>query len=293
MTIVNIARARHVRHRDFDGVTRGAEGAKGIPRLKKLGAWLAARSDTTANGGIGDTAALTAFTVNIVDVAATGTLTLTGQPLDTETVTIGATTYVFQTALVDSADNVLVGATASDSIDNLIAAVSAGAGAGTLYGTGTVANASTTIVVGAGDTADLTAITSGLIGNSIVTTETLTNGSFGAVTLTGGEDGETLNAVSHGLTTPSGPLILTTSDTLPAGLSLTQLYWARAVDVDNLALFSKRSDAEFDTSRIDITDTGTGIHNFARAADIPGLIEWLRQENKPETIQALTDIDAL
>src|SRR5690606_4846590 len=39
---------------------------------------------------------------------------------------------------------------------------------------------------GAGDTMDVTAIEAGALGNAIATSETLTNGSWGAATLTGG-----------------------------------------------------------------------------------------------------------
>jgi hypothetical protein len=119
---------------------------------------------------------------------ATGTLTFAGNASNTNTVTIGAKTYTFLTVLVNSANNVLIGATASDSIDNLIAAINASAGAGTTYGTGTTANASVTAAAGAGDTMVVTARTSGYAGLSVATTETLGSGSWGAATLTGGSD---------------------------------------------------------------------------------------------------------
>lgn len=122
------------------------------------------------------------------EARASGALTLTGNAGDTETVTIGSVTYTFQTVLVDAANNVLIGATASDSIDNLIAAITGGAGAGTLYGTGTAANADATAVAGAGDTMDVFAITPGAAGNAIATTETMLNGSFGGAVLSGGAD---------------------------------------------------------------------------------------------------------
>ncbi len=121
-------------------------------------------------------------------VSATETLTFTANPLDTETVTIGATTYTFQTVLVDTANNVFIGVDAETSLDNLKAAVNLEAGAGTLYGTGTVANASASLI----DLPDLqvlgTALTPGAAGNSIVSTETVTGGSWGAATFSGGAD---------------------------------------------------------------------------------------------------------
>jgi len=120
-------------------------------------------------------------------VAATGVLTLTGLPLAGETVTIGSTVYTFR-ATVPAAFDVLIGANASDSLDNLIAAINLSAGAGTTYGTGTTAHPTVTVAAGTGDTMDLTADTAGEAGSAIATTETLTNGSFGAATLTGGAE---------------------------------------------------------------------------------------------------------
>lgn len=119
---------------------------------------------------------------------AVGTLTLAANALDAETVTIGGTVYTFKSPFVDVANNVAVGATASASLDNLIAAIVAGAGAGANYGTGTVANASATAVAGVGDTMDVSALVPGSAGNTIATTETMLNGSFGSATLLGGAD---------------------------------------------------------------------------------------------------------
>jgi len=119
-------------------------------------------------------------------VLATGTLTLTSNAGNTETVTIGSKTYTFQTALTDVDGNVLIGATASDSIDNLIAAINLAGGAGSLYATSTTANTDVSAAAGAGDTMDVAALFSGTQFNSVATTEGLANGSWGAATLAGG-----------------------------------------------------------------------------------------------------------
>jgi hypothetical protein len=118
--------------------------------------------------------------------AATGTLTLTGNAANTETVTTGGKTYTFQTTLTDVDGNVLIGASASDSLDNLIAAINLDAGAGSTYAASTTANTYVSAAAGAGDTMDATALVPGTAGNSIATTETLTNGSWGGATLSGG-----------------------------------------------------------------------------------------------------------
>lgn len=120
-------------------------------------------------------------------VAATNVLTLTGLPIANETVTIDDTTYTF-VATPNAAYEVQIGATASDCIDNLIAAMQAGAGAGTVYGTGTVAHPTVTVAAGAGDTMTLTANTPGAASSLIETSEILTFGNFTYDNMYGGVD---------------------------------------------------------------------------------------------------------
>lgn len=119
-------------------------------------------------------------------VAATETLTLTSNAANTETVTIDGKTYTFQTALTDVDGNVLIGATASDSIDNLIAAITLGAGAGSLYANSTTVHPTYTAAAGAGDTMDISSIITGTQSNGDSVTETLANGSWGAAITSGG-----------------------------------------------------------------------------------------------------------
>lgn len=121
-------------------------------------------------------------------VAAAGVLTLTENAAEDNTVTIGNRTYRFK-ATPAQIDDVDIGGTASDSIDNLIAAITNGAGEGTAYYTGTTAHTQVTAAAGTGDTMDVTALTAGAAGNSIATTDTLAGSSaFGAATLENGSD---------------------------------------------------------------------------------------------------------
>ncbi len=121
---------------------------------------------------------------------ATGTLTLTANAAAAQTVTIGSRTYTFVTTADTAANEVEVGATASDTLDNLIAAINGASGGGTTYGSNTAIHPTVTAAAGSGDTMTLVAKTAGTAGNAIVTTETLIgNGSFGAVTLTGSTGG--------------------------------------------------------------------------------------------------------
>jgi hypothetical protein len=145
-------------------------------------------STTDTEAGYVDNVAPTLLTdvTATAAAAATGVLTLTGNASNTETVTIDTKTYTFQTVLTDVDGNVLIGATASDSIDNLIAAITLGSGAGTLYAASTTLHPTVTAAAGAGDTMDATAKKKGETGNSIATTDTMASGSWGGATLSGG-----------------------------------------------------------------------------------------------------------
>jgi len=123
------------------------------------------------------------------DVTGVGTLTLTGNAGDTQTVTIGAKVYTFQTTLTDVDGNVKIGAAATDSIDNLVAAINLAAGAGTTYAASMAANAIDTVAaVGAGDTMSLYDNSV----NAIATTETLVSGSWGAANTVNGVGARTV-----------------------------------------------------------------------------------------------------
>lgn len=135
---------------------------------------------------------------------ATSDLTVTVNPTDGETVTLGTQTYTFKTALTPTADEVLIGADIDESLENLaLATVASGEGAGTKYAAATVANTS---AYGEQTTAGVmlaTAIAAGTAGNAIATTETLANGSWTSTTLAGG----TANAL-NGIVTPDDVAIV-------------------------------------------------------------------------------------
>ncbi|NJL53730.1 hypothetical protein HC928_00395 [bacterium] len=137
--------------------------------------------------------ALLQFTRKLRIVQATGTLTFTGNALSNETVVIGGKTYTFQGSLTNADGNVLIGANAAASRNNLLAAINLGSGGGTTYAAATVLHPSVRAAAGVGDTLVVTAkVATGAAGNTIATTETLTNGSWGAATLVGGVSGVTL-----------------------------------------------------------------------------------------------------
>lgn len=122
-----------------------------------------------------------------VGTQATGVLTATGNPAAESTVQLGPVVYTIKTALTSAAakNEVLRGASASDTLDNLIAAINSGAGAGTLYGYETGPNPDATAAAGAGDTIDVTSRGSGASANLIDTRESSADLSWGAVQLAG------------------------------------------------------------------------------------------------------------
>lgn len=158
----------------------------GVPLVN---ATIAFAAELYLQGGDTATLDLSDFTTTIdtaAAVQASSTLTLTGNAVADETVTIGDITYTWKASVSTTANQVKIGATASDSLDNLITAINAGAGSGTVYGSATVANPKATAAAGAGDTMIATAVAIGELGNGVVTTETMTNGSWGAAAMSGG-----------------------------------------------------------------------------------------------------------
>lgn len=119
-------------------------------------------------------------------VAAVGTLTFSGTGTANDTITIGDRVYTLVSALT-AANQVLIGGSATASAANLVAAINGAAGAGTTYGTGTIANGDVSASNAAG-VITLTSRQAGAAANSIATTESGTGTAFGAATLTGGRD---------------------------------------------------------------------------------------------------------
>lgn len=122
---------------------------------------------------------------DIADHAA-ATLTVTGQPVAAETVVIGAVTYTWRASVGATANEVLIGADAATSLANLKAAINLEAGSGTLYGSSTVVHPTVQAFNIDATHLYLRAKTGGTAGNSLASTETMTNGSFGGATFSGG-----------------------------------------------------------------------------------------------------------
>lgn len=109
--------------------------------------------------------------------AATGTITFSGQPTAADTITVGSSVFTFVETTPAGDDEVEIGADAEETLDNLLAAITALAG-----DTVTATKSGTTII-------DLAAVEQGPDGNSIVLTESADNVTVsGSGTLEGGSD---------------------------------------------------------------------------------------------------------
>ena len=118
---------------------------------------------------------------------AEGIFTFDAVPTNGETMTVGAKVYTWK-AVLAVANDVKIGATILDCINNVVAAINDSGGEGTLYGTGTTPNAQAGADTFESPQFILRALAIGASGNAVATTETMANGFFGSATLTGGTD---------------------------------------------------------------------------------------------------------
>lgn len=113
---------------------------------------------------------------------ALGLLTTTGNFSNTETVTIDEKVYTFQTSLTDVDGNVLIGSDAEESIDNLVAAITLAAGAGTTYATAMTLHPTCTAIKNTAAIMAAYAKTSGSDGAELIDEDLVLNGLVTVVT---------------------------------------------------------------------------------------------------------------
>ena len=131
----------------------------------------------------------------ISGTAATTTLTSTGAADDTETFTIGNRTYTVLDTLTGAADEVLIGAAATNTLDNIKSAINGTGTPGTDYSAATKRHADVT--AGAKDATTLViASTNSNANGAFTTTETMTNWAFTGATASAGVNGSVVSASS-------------------------------------------------------------------------------------------------
>lgn len=128
------------------------------------------------------------FVTALTGAKATGTITTTDVFSDGETVTINGVTYTMKTALSSPAQafEVLIGASAAASLDNLKSAINDSGTEGTHYSTGTYAHPHVTATTNANDSQVVEAREFGTAANEFFTSETCANASWGATKMSGG-----------------------------------------------------------------------------------------------------------
>lgn len=118
------------------------------------------------------------------EVRAVKTLTLSGNAVANETVEIGGKVYTFVAAINNAVPNqVLIGAAATNTLDNLQAAIMENpTGRGTLYSLGTTKHPQVNVSSKTATTVVVRAEEYGAAGTDITTSETMTNGSWANTT---------------------------------------------------------------------------------------------------------------
>lgn len=122
------------------------------------------------------------FRAAVTGVKATGLLTVSGVFTDGETVTVEGKSYTMKATLSSPAqmNEVLIGADAATSLDNLKKAINASGTEGTHYSTGTVAHALVTATTNTDTTQLVEAKDYGTAANQYALSETCANGAWGS-----------------------------------------------------------------------------------------------------------------
>ena len=168
---------------------------------------------------------------SLTDATATLTVSSTG-PLEGESFSIGDQVYTFRATPTLPFD-IDISATPATQATNIAAAINAGAGAGTEYGSGTVANpdveasAATAVVT-------LTAKVGGTGGNSITLAENATNIVASGATLTGGTGVSYIEGVDYTVDYDNGVLHITDESAIVDGSDVDVYFGVRSSTRDRV-----------------------------------------------------------
>lgn len=192
------------------------------------------------------------------------------------------------------ANEVFIGAANTNSIDNLVVAINAGAGVGTVYSTGTVANPDVTAGARAGNTTTATSVLAGIGGNGLLVSTTVTAASWAGAFLSGGVAatfGPNVTATAHGYTPDKGPFVITSSNGaggLPAGYTAGKFLHVDVINANTIRLYTNRELSALQT----FTSGGTGTLSLTRVMTAAGVHSLLKR-NAASTVSQATDIDNL
>ncbi len=105
---------------------------------------------------------------------------------------------------------------------------------------------------------------------------------------------DTITVTGHGFNDGEGPFQVTSTGTVPGGLSATGIYYVAVVDANTLQLHGSPLGA-LGGKVIDLTSAGSGTISIARADDTSAdMHAWMTARGvKAETLSAATDVDSL
>ena len=290
----------------------------------------AAINGTAGVGVVYSTGSTPSTDVTVTPTNATGTASFSAAGTTDDTLTVGGVTYTMKAAYASTANLVVIGATATATRDNFLAAINAGTGNGTLYGSSTVVNpqvSATATVVGGVPALLFTAKATGTVGNAFTLTEASTAITVtGAGTLAGATDTLSLTARTIGV---GGNLIATVTNTASAtfpaavmsgGFTENQLTCTSHALQNGDGPFilsttgtlpaslqlstsywvfkaATASSLSLATSRDNINeaviaDKGTGTHTMTRLANAFSVFEAVRK-NGSAAVVAATDVNTL
>lgn len=102
-----------------------------------------------------------------------------------------------------------------------------------------------------------------------------------------------LTITAHALKYAAGPFIVTSTGTLPTGVTAGRHYWIVPVDANTVALTTKRPQSSPPGPVIPIVAaTGSGTIAIARATGFTAMFNYLQRVG-PKRLRAATDIDNL
>lgn len=182
-------------------------------------------SETNPAGYFGLSESSFAVYTGSAPVAATGTITFAGVGDANDTVTIGGQVYTLKASPTNPFD-VDIGADATGTAANLAAAINAGAGEGTAYGTGTVANSDVTASAALG-VVTITARVPGTGGNSITLTKSGTDITVSSATLASGTGTAFEPGTDFEIDYDNGILTVLEDGSITAGTDLTVAFSVR------------------------------------------------------------------
>lgn len=98
---------------------------------------------------------------------------------------------------------------------------------------------------------------------------------------------------AHGYQSGDGPFTVSSTTTLPGGLTAGSHYWVNAVTAGALTLHTSELNARNGTAPVDILDAGTGTHTLTPDVTKQMITDYLRKGISPRHLTLSADIDNL